>query len=125
LHPSVYLVFDEYFNVLLDSKDLTYRKDIEQWRSKILSASADEFWHDDEVRDIERPESIRILVCGNVGVGKSTLINKVFGVKVVSSSRRTNYIVPADENERQKAMTEKEEFTILRHRSQLRIVLIC
>jgi ribosome biogenesis GTPase A len=29
---------------------------------------------------INEPEKIRILVCGNTGVGKSTLINRVFGL---------------------------------------------
>jgi predicted GTPase len=82
LHPSVYLIFDEYCHVLLDSKDLAYRKDIEEWRSKILPSNT-EFWNDREVTDIENVTAIRILVCGNTGVGKSSLINEVFGVRMV------------------------------------------
>ena len=34
--------------------------------------------------DFEHLRDFRILVCGKAGVGKSTLINKVFGVPLVS-----------------------------------------
>ena len=84
LHPSVYLVFDEYCHVLLDSKELANRKEIESWRSSLC---ADEFWIDRDVVNIEEPGAIRVLVCGNTGVGKSTLINEVFGAEVVSCER--------------------------------------
>ena len=38
------------------------------------------FWTDRETSEIDELKSIRILVCGNTGVGKSTLVNRVFGV---------------------------------------------
>lgn len=43
------------------------------------------FWSDRATLEIDEPgidelEKICILVCGNTGVGKSTLINRVFGV---------------------------------------------
>ena len=41
------------------------------------------FWLDEEEDDLADPGAIRVLVCGNTGVGKSTLINKTFGVDVV------------------------------------------
>ena len=44
---------------------------------------------DREVVNIEEPGAIRILVCGNTGVGKSTLINEVFGAEVVSGKHIT------------------------------------
>lgn len=37
--------------------------------------------------EIEDPAAIRILVCGNCGVGKSTLVNEIFGVEVVRLNR--------------------------------------
>ena len=43
------------------------------------------FWLDEEEDDLADPGAIRVLVCGNTGVGKSTLINKTFGVDVVRS----------------------------------------
>ena len=47
------------------------------------------FWQsDEEIVDPQRPGTIRVLVCGNTGVGKSTLINKVFGVEAVSPKAR-------------------------------------
>lgn len=43
------------------------------------------FWLDGGEEDNSaNPGAIRVLVCGNTGVGKSTLINKTFGVDVVS-----------------------------------------
>ena len=77
------MIFDRYCHVFLDSKDLPFRSNIEKWRD--ITLSNDGFWNDREMLKIEEPEAIRILVCGNTGVGKSTLINEVFGVEVVSS----------------------------------------
>ncbi len=56
------------------------------------------FWSDEDDDPLESGnlQTIRILVCGNTGVGKSTLINRVFGVdpddKKVVSLRR-NFIL--------------------------------
>lgn len=43
--------------------------------------------------DLGGPElkNCRVLVCGRAGVGKSTLINKVFGSIVVSMPIRASY----------------------------------
>jgi predicted GTPase len=38
------------------------------------------FWNDAGTAEPEDPGAIRILVCGNAGVGKSSLINRIFGV---------------------------------------------
>ena len=43
------------------------------------------FWSDSATLETdepgaEEPRKIRVLVCGNSGVGKSTLINRIFGV---------------------------------------------
>lgn len=75
-------MFDEYSNVFLSPKTLTFRNDIEELRSTVLTKD-DVFWGEREVVDIEEPGAIRILVCGNTGVGKSTLINEVFGAEMV------------------------------------------
>lgn len=57
------------------------------------------FWNDSaslEADDtgIDKPKKIRVLVCGNTGVGKSTLINRIFGVspskEIVSYLRTSN-----------------------------------
>jgi hypothetical protein len=83
LHPSVYLIFDEFCHLLLNSKDLGYRDYIDQWKPTILPSPEFEFWNEREIMTIEDPGAIRILVCGNTGVGKSSLVNEVFGVTVV------------------------------------------
>lgn len=40
------------------------------------------FWSDGDPVENDGLKTIRILVYGNTGVGKSTLINRVFGVDV-------------------------------------------
>ena len=68
--------------MFLNSKNLTYRADIEKLRPTMLPE--DGFWIERETISIEDPGAIRILVCGNSGIGKSTLINEVFGTELVS-----------------------------------------
>ncbi|KAL8723618.1 MAG: hypothetical protein Q9181_007246 [Wetmoreana brouardii] len=84
LHPSVYLIFDEYSTVFLDSKALPFRNEIEEVRDTMLTT--DGFWNEREIIDTEDGGAIRILVCGNTGVGKSTLINEVFGAELTKAS---------------------------------------
>ncbi len=88
IHPSVYLLLDEHIHIALEAKELKLQRYLADWRERMLGSQYGVvntgFWLDDEPDDTPDPGAIRILVCGNTGVGKSTLINKVFGVKVVS-----------------------------------------
>ena len=42
------------------------------------------FWNGRDPVEVQELRSLRILVCGITGIGKSTLINRIFGVEVVS-----------------------------------------
>lgn len=98
IHPSVYLLLDERINIALETKELKLQRFIEDWRERMLGSTADGvvnpgFWLDeDESENTLNPGAIRVLVCGNTGVGKSTLINKTFGVDVTTSSNRSRGI---------------------------------
>ncbi|KAK4561601.1 hypothetical protein LTR86_004280 [Recurvomyces mirabilis] len=91
LHPSVYLLLDEHINVALETKELKLQRNLNDWREKMMGSyngvTNTGFWLDEDSDDLD-PGAIRVLVCGNTGVGKSTLINKVFGVDVTQSSDR-------------------------------------
>ena len=87
----MYLIFDEYSTILLNSNDLLCKSNIEKSRQTFLPV--DGYWAKEEMVQIEEPTSVRILVCGNSGIGKSTLINKVFGVELVSSYLALNDLV--------------------------------
>ena len=98
IHPSVYLLLDERINIALETKELKLQRFIEEWRDRMLGVLPDGaanpgFWlDDDEAESNLSPGAIRVLVCGNTGVGKSTLINKTFGVDVTTSSNRSRGI---------------------------------
>ncbi|KAH6892489.1 hypothetical protein B0T10DRAFT_438346 [Thelonectria olida] len=88
IHPSLFCVLDRYPRHL----DLPNFQPI---KTK-LSRFQDNCFNDDEdslapwLRDMQLQASgvkaFRILVCGKTGVGKSTLINRVFGVEMTSES---------------------------------------
>lgn len=96
IHPSVYLLLDEHLNVALDTKEAKLQRNLEDWRDKMLGANNGitnfGFWGGLDLDDTPDPGAIRVLVCGNTGVGKSTLINKTFGVDVTQSSDRSRGI---------------------------------
>lgn len=61
------------------------------WQERMLGQNADGiqnegFWNDQNEKDQDLGP-MRILVCGNAGVGKSTLINKVFGTVATTVSK--------------------------------------
>ncbi|TKA34380.1 hypothetical protein B0A54_15211 [Friedmanniomyces endolithicus] len=91
IHPSVYLLLDEHIHIALEAKELKLQRYLADWRERMLGSQYGVvntgFWLDDELDDTPDPGAIRILVCGNTGVGKSTLINKVFGVKVTATEK--------------------------------------
>jgi hypothetical protein len=86
IHPSVYLLIDEHMSVTLENKEVKLQRHVENWRERMLGVDKhgvlNEHWGQlgDDSPD---PGAIRVLVCGNTGVGKSTLINNIFGVDVV------------------------------------------
>lgn len=96
VHPSVYLLLDEHINVALDTKEAKLQRSLEDWRETFLGSSNGitnfGFWGKLDLDDNLDPGAIRVLVCGNTGVGKSTLINKTFGVDVTQSSDRARGI---------------------------------
>ena len=98
IHPSVYLLLDEYNNVALDTKELKMQRHIEDYREKMMGSKYGVvntgFWLDEDDDESPSPGAIRVLVCGNTGVGKSTLINKV------SSATYTSSLIHIDEYDR-------------------------
>ncbi|KAL9611274.1 MAG: hypothetical protein Q9167_004071 [Letrouitia subvulpina] len=85
IHPSVYYCLDDLVPQVSILSKMPDRTGIENWRAKMLGTkhrNLDQgFWNDAEPLEDSNLKAIRILVCGNTGVGKSTLINRVFGVE--------------------------------------------
>ena len=107
--------------MFLDSKALSFRGNIEELRSTVLTK--DIFWGERETVDIEEPGAIRVLVCGNTGVGKSTLINEVFGVEVVRSVFHRPFPFADRYTCRPRPRNVHVESTTLRFRLFVKIVL--
>lgn len=84
IHPSVYYLLDDSPLVSFSSKEVGLQNKLEKVRFKMLGKDGEcwnqGFWNDGETAAMEDLPALRILVCGNTGVGKSTLISRVFGV---------------------------------------------
>ena len=93
IHPSVYFLLFEHASTLLplNKQESKLQQNLSIVERKMLGTAGKflvdyGFWFSlDAIYQNTSQERwpIRILVCGNAGVGKSTLINKVFGVPVV------------------------------------------
>ncbi|KAI1627960.1 hypothetical protein EDD37DRAFT_606741 [Exophiala viscosa] len=83
IHPSVYYLMDEWPLVSFSSKEIDLQYKLEAVRLDMLGEDGEcwnqGFWNDGTTAAMEDLPPLRILVCGNTGVGKSTLISRVFG----------------------------------------------
>jgi len=124
LHPSIYLLIDEHSGVSLEMKEVKLQRHLEDWRERMLGSQKGVvntgFWLDEEEDDAMDPGAVRVLVCGNTGVGKSTLVNKTFGVDVVGPlASHGNYDSIADWAYRRRAPTGSEASMTVDKRSSL------
>ena len=63
----------------------TLKKDLAEFQERFMESTDSTLppWLEGMQLQANGVKAFRILVCGKTGVGKSTLINKVFGVEIV------------------------------------------
>jgi hypothetical protein len=84
VHPSVFLELDINPRVYESSRLRGYRVRLGMFREESLAEGQAIPWISDSTFNEIGVSAFRILVCGKTGVGKSTLINCVFGVDMVT-----------------------------------------
>lgn len=96
VQPSVYLLLDWQLGLTFDMETFPVYPHLQRWKYGTLGYQGEipvqGFWNDFRKQEIDDLGAIRILVCGNAGIGKSSLINKVFGVEKAKSSDRSRGI---------------------------------
>jgi putative ribosome biogenesis GTPase RsgA len=91
VHPSVFLLLDCVLNFNINRESLGLNENLLNYQAIIIPHPDQVFWkhHFTATSYIDK---VRILVCGNNGVGKSSLINKVFGEVVVRALYHVTYV---------------------------------
>ena len=87
IHPSVFFLADTYSKLGIKQALKHYVDDINGFRTSYVQGEERDPWIVErrfDLGDFNNLKDFRILVCGQAGVGKSTLINKVFGINMVS-----------------------------------------
>ncbi|KAF5022643.1 hypothetical protein F66182_5319 [Fusarium sp. NRRL 66182] len=88
IHPSLFCILDRYPRYLDLNNFKPLRIPISNFQDSHLVADENSLapWLRDMQLQASGVKAFRILVCGKTGVGKSTLINKVFGVEMTDES---------------------------------------
>ncbi|KAK7415549.1 hypothetical protein QQX98_005795 [Neonectria punicea] len=88
IHPSLFCILDRYPRYLELANFKPQKAKISSFQDACMidDESGLAPWLQDMQLQASGVKAFRILVCGKTGVGKSTLINKVFGVELTSES---------------------------------------
>ncbi|KAJ9605010.1 hypothetical protein H2200_010399 [Cladophialophora chaetospira] len=88
IHPSVFCLLDRNPRLYEQHRFKVLKKDLADYRDRCLEEGDGAIppWLEGLELQASGVKAFRILVCGKTGVGKSTLINKVFGVEMTEES---------------------------------------
>ncbi|KAM5355019.1 hypothetical protein ACJ41O_001665 [Fusarium nematophilum] len=89
IHPSLFCILDRYPRYLDFPSFKLLKKEISFFQDTCILDEGDQLapWLRGLQLQASGVKAFRILVCGKTGVGKSTLINKVFGVEMTEESK--------------------------------------
>jgi len=74
------MIYDQNSHVIANAKEWPFLDQFSDFRRQALPDEQLIFWDQSSAIGEQVDAKFRILVCGNAGVGKSTLINMLFGV---------------------------------------------
>ena len=80
IHPSAYMIYDQNPFVVAQAKRWPSLEQFSRFRQQALPDAQFTAWGQIPAIGGQEDAKFRILVCGDAGVGKSTLINMLFGV---------------------------------------------
>ena len=87
MHPSMYCILDRHSRFYEQALFKHRKKDLADFQERCMQDTEDvQPWLEGLQLQASGVKAFRILVCGKTGVGKSTLINKVFGVEMTEES---------------------------------------
>jgi len=88
IHPSVFCILERNQSYFQHNRFKPYKEMLADFEVNCMRGNAEEMppWMQDSELLASGVKAFRILVCGKTGVGKSTLINKVFGVEMTEES---------------------------------------
>lgn len=88
IHPSVFCLLDRNQSWYQQKRFKRYAKLLADFEANCMRGNSEGMppWMQDSQLLASGVKAFRILVCGKTGVGKSTLINKVFGVEMTEES---------------------------------------
>jgi ribosome biogenesis GTPase A len=92
IHPSVYQVLDENPGIRDVSGRWSSIKALALFRHRVIPDEREIFWVHLSAAMKRKLEKIGILICGDAGVGKSTLINQVLKGNYVSILGKLEFI---------------------------------
>lgn len=87
----MYQVLDENPSISHVSGGWAFSKSLALFRHRAIPDEGEIFWEAPSPAMQKRLEQVRILICGDAGVGKSSLINKVLKGDLVRPLRRSSF----------------------------------